>query len=178
MIDLQLVETGNGGDILLNGNDLAQVMGFENMPYLAMFGGNLAASTPQTRPAGEQAFDWWGNALLMPSLPSQQFNSQTERTLNNVALTSGNLITIQNAVNADIEFMKDFADITITVSIIGVNKIRIDLTIQEPGALSAKIYQYIWDGMAQDLQGNSPSYVVPSSLPVQNGLQYVEQIQL
>lgn len=176
-MDLEIIETGNGGDLILKGNDLSQILGFENMIYLGLFGGNLAQSTPTTRPSGQQGLDWWGNALLMPNLPSQQFNSQTERTLNSVALTSGNLITIQNAVNADLEFMQDFAEITVTVTIIGVNKIRISISIQEPDNLSSQQFIFIWDGTKQDLTPPS-DYIAPALLPTQNGLQYVEQIQL
>ncbi len=178
-MDLEVFETGNGGDLFLLGSDLAQVQGFENMIYLALFGGNLAQSTPQTRPEGAEGFDWWGNALLMPNQPSQQFNSQTERTLNNVALTSGNLIQIQNAVNADLAFMNDFADVTVTISIIGVNKIKLAVEVKQPNSLSAKEFQYIWDGTAQDLAGNSNQYVIrPIEGNSQDGLEYELQVIL
>jgi len=176
-MDLQLIETGNGGDLFLLGSDLAQVQGFENMPYIALFGGNVLQSTPQTREPNEQAFDWWGNALLMPNLPSQQFNSQTERVLNSVSLTSGNLSTIQNAVNADLDFMKEFADISVSVSIISVNTVKIQIEIKEPDNLTANQFIYIWDGTAKDLAG-APNYFMPPPILQQNGLGYILQVQL
>ena len=41
MSDLQIIENGDGGDAVLNGNDLSIIDGFQNMPYLGMFGGNV-----------------------------------------------------------------------------------------------------------------------------------------
>jgi len=176
-MDLQLVEAGNGGDLFLLGNDLAQVQGFENMPYIGLFGGNVEQSTPVTRVANEQDFSWWGNALLMPNLSTQQFNSQTERLLNNISLTSGNLPAIQNAVVADLQFMQPFAIIDVTVSIISVNTVKIAISIKEPGNLTAKEYLYIWDGTRGDLAG-APNYFLPPAQTEQNGLGYLLEFQL
>lgn len=177
MVDLQLIESGNGGDLILLGNDLAQVDGFENFIYIALFGGNVAQSTPVTRAANEQDFSWWGNALLMPNLSTQQFNSQTERTLNSVSLTSGNLPAIQNAVNADLEFMQPFAIISVAVSIIYLNTVKIAITVKQPSNLIEKQYIYIWDGTKGDLAGDN-AYVLPPVQPQQNGLQYGLQFNL
>jgi phage gp46-like protein len=177
MIDLQIVETGNGGDLMMIGGDLAQVSGWENMVYLALFGGNVEANTDPARPENTQDFSWWGNALLMPNQPGLQFNSNTERVLKSVGLTSGNLPAIQNAVNADLAFMNDFAKVSITVSIIGVDKVKLDIVVKEPGTLNSMQFVYIWDGTAQDLAG-SPNYSAPPAAHSQFGLQYIEQIQL
>lgn len=176
-MDLQLIETGNSGDLFLKGVDLAQVEGFENMVYIALFGGNVAMSTPEERAPNEMAYDWWGNTVLMPNESTQQFNSQTERTLNTVSLTSGNLIYIQNAVNADLEFMRPFAEVTVTVAIIGPDKVRLDIFVKEPGNLANKEFIYIWDGTKQDLAG-APNYQPPANQNTQNGLQYELQIIL
>lgn len=176
-MDLQVLETSNGGDLLLKGADLAQVEGWENMVYIGLFGGNVAMSTPGERAANEMAYDWWGNSTLMQNDASIQFNSQTERALNTISLTSGNLIYIQNAVNADLEFMQPFADVTITVAIIGVDKVRLDILVKEPNNVSQKEFIYIWDGTTQDLVGVS-GYVPPRRTTQQNGLQYVLQIKL
>jgi hypothetical protein len=143
---------------------------------MALFGGNLAASTRE-RVTGEQDYSWWGNALLMPNLPTQQFNSETERVLNSVALTSGNLPQIQNAVNADLEFMKAFAIITLTVTIIATDAVKINILVREPNNISGKDITFIWDGTAGDLLA-TPGYTLPAVIPAQNGLQYVLGIRL
>ena len=57
MFDLALFETGNGGDYNFTGKDLAVVNGTENMPYIAMFGGNIEAST-QNNIGEEQSIDY------------------------------------------------------------------------------------------------------------------------
>ena len=176
-MDLQIIETGNGGDLFLKGVDLAQVDGFENMIYLGLFGGNVAMSTPDERAANEMAYDWWGNSTLMPNNSSQQFNSQTERALNTIPLTSGNLIYIQNAVNADLDFMQPLAEVTVTVAIIGVDKVRLQILVKEPNNVTQKEFLYIWDGTKQDLLG-APNYQPPIPQVQQNGLQYGLQFNL
>jgi hypothetical protein len=80
-MDLVLIEqNGNGGDLILQGNDLAVCTGYENIPYLSMCGGS----------------DWWGNEFLDPA---QQFNSLTEKTLRQYALNSAGRVAIEQAVN-------------------------------------------------------------------------------
>lgn len=176
-MDLLLLETSNGGDLVLRGIDLAQTEGWDNMVLIALFGGNVAMSTPDERAANEMAYDWWGNSTLMPNNPSQQFNSQTERALNTIPLTSGNLIYIQNAINADLEFMQPFAEVTVTVAIIGVDKVRLQILVKEPNNVTQKEFLYIWDGTKQDLLG-APNYQPPVPQTQQNGLQYGLQFNL
>src|SRR5690606_6946193 len=78
---------GNGGDIKLLGNDLAVIYSHENQVYLALFGGNVEQSTP-AQETTETTEDWWGNNLLFGGDAAKQFNSETERALNNTALNS------------------------------------------------------------------------------------------
>ena len=60
MADLKLIETGSGGDIVFNGIDVEVIDGFENMPYLGIYGGNIEQNTKEFLPA-EQRFDFWAN---------------------------------------------------------------------------------------------------------------------
>ena len=80
-MDLRVIETKNGGDLVSKKRDLSVIEGFENMPYLALFGGCTEQSTPLLRVKSEQAFDWWGNNLFFPNDQSKQLNSITERIL-------------------------------------------------------------------------------------------------
>jgi hypothetical protein len=163
-MDVKLLETGNGGDLLKLSKDIAMVFGFENMPYLAMFGGNVEASTPVKRLANEQAFDWWGNSLLMPNDSSVQFNSLTERKLLEVPLTSFGRLQIEQAVIRDLEFMKPFAEVRVKVSIIATDKLQIAISIVEPDNLQKKEFIYIWDALKGDVDA-SEEYVPSPSLP-------------
>ncbi len=110
-MDLQILETGNGGDSQLLGNDFATVTGVENMPYLSMFGGT----------------NFWGNDLLFNS-DDLRFLAETEATLLTTPLNSQGRIIIENAVKRDLAFL--LADIpetklNVSVTIISDNKLSI-----------------------------------------------------
>jgi hypothetical protein len=146
-MDTLIIETYNGGDINKIGNDVVTVNGFENMPYIAMFGGNPAQSTPTQRVAGEQNFDWFGNTFETDAII--QTNSLTERTLRSVALNSAGRVQIEQAVNADLEFMRAFATVTVVVSIISDDRVQIDISILEPTNLQNTQQRFIWDSSRQ-----------------------------
>lgn len=150
-MDLEIIETGDGGDLVKDSKDLSVVFGFENFVYLALFGGNVEASTPTKRIASEQAFDFWANNLLMQGDDSIQFNSETERILKLVALTSSTRSIIQQAVEKDLSFMKDFAVVTIVVQIVATDKLLIACRLVQPDNLQTQDFIYIWDATRQEL---------------------------
>ncbi len=163
-MDLKLIESGNGGDVVRLGNDLSIINGFQNMPYLAMFGGNPEQNTPTTRKPTEQAFDYWGNSLLFANQPEIQFNSNTERALSNTALNSAGRITIQNAVISDLKFMEKFAKVTVEVSLVNVDRVQIFIRIIKLDNLEATEFIYIWDSTQQELITGDSSQSTTSSL--------------
>ena len=150
-MDFEVVETGNGGDLVRKTKDLSVIEGFESMPYMAMFGGNLRASTPQTRIPTEEAFDYWANSLLWSNDSSLQFNSETERTLMNVALNSSGRVLIQQAIRKDLEFMRPFCEIGVVVSILSDDKVGIGIALRKPSNLQQKEFIYIWDATRREL---------------------------
>lgn len=167
-MDLRLVETGNGGDLFLKGKDLNLIFGFENMIYLAMFGGNVAEDTPQNRPEGQEAFDFWGNRLFAQNDSNIQFNSQTERMLGKVAISSSGRIQIEEAIKKDLEFMAPFAKVTVAVTLPEkkenrTDTIKIGITVVEPDNLEEKKYIYIWDGMRLDFLNEDLSISGPDN---------------
>lgn len=127
MWDISIIETGNGGDMQMNGSDFAVVTGIENMPYLGMFGGNVEQSTGVDKLA--DAKDWWANDLLMKSKPSIQMNSLVERVLNNTPLTTGGRIVIENAIKKDLEFLQEQAQIEVTAIIEATDRIKISIRV-------------------------------------------------
>ncbi len=128
IFDLAIGENdGNGGDLRLVGNDLAVVNGIENMVYLAMFGGNVAQSTTPVPVADSK--DYWGNNLLMQNDPSIQFNSETERALNNTPLTSSGRVIIENAIKKDLEFLSPQSVVTVTVTIVATDRINVNIRV-------------------------------------------------
>lgn len=152
MSDLRLVETGNGGDLQLIGRDLSMVDGFENMPYIAIFGGNVEASTNGPKEENEQAFDWWGNNLLMENNQSVQFNSELERFLNNISLTSANRISAEQVLLSDLNFMNVFSEVTVDTEIIATDNYKINIKIKQPDNLQDKEFIYIWDATENGIQ--------------------------
>lgn len=142
MFDLAIVESGNGGDYQLMGNDLAVVFGTENMPYLAMFGGNVEAST-ENNIVQDQSLDYWGNTLLMNANQPIQFNSTVERTLKNTPLTSAGRAVIENAIKADLKFIVDMGiPISVKVSIPATDRIDVELTITLPRKTKVTIINF------------------------------------
>lgn len=150
-MDLQVIENaGNGGDLVKKPKDLSVIEGFQNMPYLAMFGGNTAASTGKRIPS-EQAFDWYANSLIFSEDATIQFNSETERALNNTPLTSSGRAIIENAVKADLKFMKAFCQVGVSVTIPETDKVVIGIRLIEPDNLEQRDHIFIWDATRQEL---------------------------
>lgn len=149
-MDIALLETGNGGDCQIVGNDLAMQGSWGNMVYLAMFGGNKGYVT-KARVPNQEVKDWWGNGLLFTNDSSLQFNSLTEWTLENVALSSEGRLQIESAVKQDLEFMKAFSELTISVTLYDVDKVKIFIRVDKKENVST-IYSdqlneliFIWD---------------------------------
>lgn len=161
--DIKIYETGNGGDIFIAGNDLETVDGFENMPYLAMFGGNVEMTTQQVGDNDEQRFDWWGNSFIPES--AAQMNSLTEKKLITTPVTSQGRILIEQVIRADFKFMEEFANITASVAVLSDDWIGITVQIREPGVLQQKKFQYIWDATRGVLRGTDANDYVPPVEP-------------
>lgn len=115
MADVAIIETGNGGDLILKGNDIAMAEGYENMPYLSMFGGA----------------DWWGNSLLTGDA-STLFSANTERVMNEVALNSSGRIKIEQAIKADLAHLEKNVPgtkVVVSTSIVSDNRLEININI-------------------------------------------------
>lgn len=145
-----MIETGDGGDYVLKGSNLELIDGFQNMPYLALFGGNVESSTREFRPT-EQRFDWWGNTLLMFNNSAIQMNSATERILNNSALSSSARLQIEQAIKTDLEFFKGFSTVNVSASITATDRIEINIEILEPETQESTEFVYIWDATEREL---------------------------
>lgn len=123
IFDLAVIETGNGGDLKLRGNDLAVSNSVMNQVYLGLFGGNIE------NPKQNENTDWWANELLMKANPSIQFNTNIERIINTTTLNSSGRVTIENAIKKALQFLVD-EGYTITVSVSIVSTDRIDTIIK------------------------------------------------
>lgn len=149
--DVAIVETGNGGDLTVNGNDLAVFSNDENELYLRMFGGNIEADTKTLRTAGVEDLSYWGNDLLFGNNPEIQFNSLTERTLNNTELTSQGRAIIENAIKKDLKSL----NATVTVQIVSTDKIKVTLKMILPdGSEKIKSFSFVKNPATGDFDLN------------------------
>lgn len=140
-MDVAVIETGNGGDLQIAGNDLAMVFNGENNPYLAMFGGNPGFPS-RNKVEEEQSFDWWANNFLMPNDQSKQFNSLTEYTLNTVSLNSTGRIKIEEAMKKDLAFMSGVAIISVEVFIISDDHVQAKIKILQDVNQKIKVVNF------------------------------------
>lgn len=155
MVDLKIIENFNGGDVVYIGGDFRLTHSFDTMVYLALFGGNIEVKNGgQFNGQEEQNVDWWGNTLLMQETPSTKYVSLTEKTLSSVAMTSSSLEKIKRAVIEDLNFMSQFANISVSVSIIGVDRYIIYIRIERPLNLESQEFTYIWNAFTQTVEIN------------------------
>lgn len=119
--DILIYETGNGGDFLPTANGFATVNGYENAPYLAMFGGDSS---------------WWGNYIAL-----NPYMSQTETALRSVAMNSAGRIAIQNAVKADLSFLDNIDGTTYSFDVVFAGPSRIDISV----TINGKVFGYSWN---------------------------------
>ncbi|WP_036384066.1 hypothetical protein [Muricauda sp. MAR_2010_75] len=149
--DFNLAENGSGGDITILGNDIAMTETLLQSAYLAMFGGNVESNTSGNELENEQRFDWWGNGLFHSQYPNKQFNSNTERALNQTPVTTSGRIEIERAVEMDLAFLKSVAEIDVQVGIVSHNSLSILITMLPYGNKQEKILQLLYDNAKNEI---------------------------
>lgn len=149
--DLHIFESGDGGELVVLNGDLVLSETLFQTIYLALFGGNVAASTIGNEIQSEERFDYWGNSLVFPNSPSRQFNSETERTLLEVTTNSIGRLKIKSAVENDLNFLKNIANISVEVVILSLDKIQIGIQLSSIANQSNKQFQFIWDNAKNEV---------------------------
>jgi len=137
-MDIINYENGTGGDLVLKGNDLDTTESFVNMIYIAWFGGNIDDN-------------WWGNDLLMENDKSIQFNSELEKALQTIELSSQGRTQIENIAKEDLVFLQEIADIDVSVSIPTVDTIQIDVILIRKENLQKEEYSFMWDSLKNEV---------------------------
>lgn len=149
--DFNLAENGSGGDITILGNDIAMTETLLQSAYLAMFGGNVETNTTGSELENEQRFDWWGNGLFHSQYPNKQFNSNTERALNEIPLTTSGRIEIQRAAEMDLSFLKAIAEIDVQVGIVSNSSLSILVTMLPYSNKQEKVLQLLYDNAKNEM---------------------------
>lgn len=149
--DLHLYESGDGGELLLLNGDLVLSETLYQTIYIALFGGNIEASTLGNEIAGQERFDYWANELVFKNQKNKQFNSETEKMLTSVTINSLGRLKIKNAVELDLDFLKKIVDFSVNIVILGVDKVKIQIVLNTIGNQSNKQFQFIWDNARQEI---------------------------
>jgi hypothetical protein len=151
MKDIALYETGNGGDLFIENSDVSTVGTLTHQVYIALFGGNVEASTKGNELETEKRNDWWANSLIFKEDSTRQFNSETERILNTTALNSSGRIKIERAVKNDLKFLSQIINLSVLVQIISDSKINIIVSFQELQNGENKVLQFLWDNLKKEI---------------------------
>lgn len=149
--DINLHESGSGGEISILNNDLVLGEALFQQVYLALFGGNLEASTRGDEPITEIRQDWWGNSVFFGENPNKQFNSLTEKALNEVVLNSSGRLTIINAINEDLDYLRSLVNFSVDVIFESTNTIKIMIKFEQTGTNSDRVLELIWNNAKNEL---------------------------
>ena len=149
--DILLYESGDGGNLLVANNDISLVESLFQQCYLALFGGNIEVNTTGNELDSQIREDWWGNTLFNDKNINKQFNSNTERTLDSVALNTAGRIAIERAVDDDLKLLRNIANFTIKVIILSTNRVKIEILMLRPDKFQDKSYQFIWDNASNEV---------------------------
>lgn len=149
--DIQIYEKGGGGEMEIISEDLLLSETLYQTIYLALFGGNLEASTIGNEIKTQERFDYWANELLFSEEKSKQFNSETEKALRSTVLNPAGRLTIKKAVEVDLSHISSVANFFVDVSILNYNKVQITVSLENIPNQSNKVSQFIWDNAKKDL---------------------------
>ena len=149
--DVLIFESGDGGELAIENQDLVFVESLYQQIYLALFGGNVEQVTKTNYLFNEQRFDYWGKSLFFADAPSLQFNSNTEKTLQNIALNSSGRLELIRAVESDLQYLNELLNYTVDVLFFEVNKIKIIVNFASKDNQENKVLQLIYDNAKNEL---------------------------
>jgi len=149
--DINLFESGSGGEMRILNSDLLLTETIYQTIYLALYGGNVEQDTTSEETDLEENFDYWGNQLFYSNNPDKWFNSQTERTLSTVSLNGEGRKLIEDAVNADLQFLNNVVNFEVEVSISSNNRAEIAIFISEFQNQSDRQLKMVWENSRNKL---------------------------
>lgn len=149
--DINLFETSSSGDFAIVNGDLLMGESLYQQVYLALFGGNIEANTKDVYLLSEERFDYWGNTLIWKNEKSSQFNSETERTIQNNALNSTGRLRIIQAINNDLEYLKSVLIFDADVQITGRDNLKIIVNFSSKTNQQDRVLQMIYDNAKKEI---------------------------
>jgi hypothetical protein len=149
--DILLYETGAGGDFAILEQDLLMGESLYQQIYLALFGGNVEASTKISYLETEERFDYWGNSLVWKTESNLQYNSETERAIQNNTLNSLGRQNIIQAVNVDLEYLKSLINYSVDVQISSRDRLKIIVSFTQKSNQQDKVLQMVYDNAKKEV---------------------------
>lgn len=138
--DILLFQTTDDGEINVEDGIVEMSGGLETAVYLSLFGGN-----EDDNGLSDTNLIYWGNIDEID--PARQYRSETQHLLQSIPTTTGNLRRIEDAANRDLAWFiekKIASSVTVTVSIPGLNKIKIVINIEAQGEESSFEFVENW----------------------------------
>lgn len=147
--DLSIYLSSNGGELLLLENDLVLSESIFNQVILALFGGNVEASTRGDEPINTERLDYWQNSLFNSNSQAKQMNSETEFLLSNLTLNSSNRLKLIQAIKNDLQYLSKLAIINVDV-FFETNKIKIIIKFDKNDNTS-EFFSFIYDNSKNEI---------------------------
>ncbi len=127
MTDVLLSNTADGGEIEAIAGQITVDEGLRTAVFISLFGGNEDDSGDEA----DKPREFWGNKIETDA--TKKLRSRTGNLLRSIAITSGNLSLIQDAVAQDLQWMLDtkLADAAVpSVRVPALNTVQIDVKIE------------------------------------------------
>ncbi|MES2287269.1 MAG: hypothetical protein V4547_16375 [Bacteroidota bacterium] len=149
--DILLYENGDGGQLDTSNNDIQLTELLYQQVYICLFGGNVEAVTKGNELESELRNDWWGNPLFFKDKKNKQFNSVTEKTLNETVLNPAGRQTIKRAVESDLQCLSGIAKTEVTIKLPSSSKVEILVRLKQPQNEQDVTLQIIWSNARKEL---------------------------
>lgn len=140
MTDVLLFQTPDNGDMEIEDGLVTLTPGLDTSAYLSLFGGNWKDDGSQNNRQ-----TWWGN--LDETEPSKRYRSETQYLLGTIPAIPRNLRRIEDAASRDLQWLLDesiASSVTVSASLIGLNRVKIEIVIRAEGDESQFSYTENW----------------------------------
>ena len=140
----------NGSDLIFNtSTGVKEYDSFVNMVILGIFGGNVEANEPTSRRSGDVIDSYWGNRH------GNKENSNTERLLSSMTLSSSSPKIIENSIKNDLKYLETALIIQgVRVWIEDRDRINIEIYIARNKDDKTLMVSFVW-GEDDDEDGNA-----------------------
>ena len=149
--DINLYESGNGGEMSIVANDLLISETLFQQVYLALFGGNVEAVTRGDEVIGQERFDYWANSLFFADNPTRQCNSETEKFITNMPFTTSNRLKLIEYVKSDLSYLSFLINYSVDVAFESSNRVVIIVNFTEKGSQEDKLLQLVYDNAKNEV---------------------------